>query len=154
MGVAFFFLGTSIGHLSISAAFIFAIGIIVANVPEGLLPTMSLSLARAVQKMAKRNALIKRLSSVETLGSTTVICTDKTGTLTTNEMSVTKIFINGKLIDVTGSRYEPAGNFYYRGRSLSGEEMNKNGMDIFLIRACSVTMQPYFLQNGMEKDGV
>ncbi|HHT9144878.1 MAG TPA: HAD-IC family P-type ATPase [Candidatus Wunengus sp. YC61] len=68
MGVAFFFLGTSIGHLSISAAFIFAIGIIVANVPEGLLPTMSLSLARAVQKMAKRNVLIKRLSSVETLG--------------------------------------------------------------------------------------
>ncbi len=131
MGVAFFFLGTSIGNLSVSAAFIFAIGIIVANVPEGLLPTMSLSLARAVQKMAKRNALIKRLSSVETLGSTTVICTDKTGTLTTNEMSVTKIFINGKLIDVTGSRYEPAGNFYYRGRSLSREEMNKNGMDIF-----------------------
>ena len=131
MGVAFFFLGTSIGNLSISAAFIFAIGIIVANVPEGLLPTMSLSLARAVQKMAKRNALIKRLSSVETLGSTTVICTDKTGTLTTNEMSVTKIFINGKLIDVTGSRYEPAGNFYYRGRSLSREEMNKNGMDTF-----------------------
>ncbi|MCQ3925747.1 MAG: cation-transporting P-type ATPase [Candidatus Jettenia caeni] len=131
MGVAFFFLGTYIGGLSITAAFIFAIGIIVANVPEGLLPTVTLSLAIAVQRMAKRNALIKKLSSVETLGSTTVICTDKTGTLTTNEMSVIRIFVNGKLINVSGARYEPAGNFYFRGISLSREEIRKNGMYLF-----------------------
>ncbi len=131
MGVAFFFLGTYIGGLGITAAFIFAIGIIVANVPEGLLPTVTLSLAMGVQRMARRNALIKKLSSVETLGSTTVICTDKTGTLTTSEMSVTKIFVNGKLINVSGTRYEPTGNFYFRGISLSREEMRKNGMYLF-----------------------
>lgn len=135
MGVAFFFLGTYIGKLSITAAFIFAIGIIVANVPEGLLPTVTLSLAMAVQRMAKRNALIKKLSSVETLGSTTVICTDKTGTLTTNEMTVTKIFVNGKFINVSGTRYEPAGNLYFRGISLSSAEMEKNGMHL-LFDAC------------------
>lgn len=131
MGITFFFLGTYIGKLSIAAAFIFAIGIIVANVPEGLLPTVTLSLAMGVQRMARRNALIKKLSSVETLGSTTVICTDKTGTLTTGEMSVTKIFVNGRLINISGTRYEPAGDFYVRGVSLSREEMRKNGMYLF-----------------------
>ncbi len=69
--------------------FLFAVGIIVANVPEGLLPTVTLALAMGSQRMAKRNALIKTLTSVETLGSVSVICTDKTGTLTKNEMTVT-----------------------------------------------------------------
>ncbi len=128
MGIVFFFLGTYIGKLSIAGAFLFAIGIIVANVPEGLLPTVTLSLAIGVQRMARRNALIKKLSSVETLGSTTVICTDKTGTLTTSEMTVTKIFVNGKLIHVSGTKYEPVGGFYYRGIILSREDMRKNGM--------------------------
>ncbi len=68
--------------------FLFAVGIIVANVPEGLLPTVTLALAMGSQRMAKRNALIKTLASVETLGSVSVICTDKTGTLTKNEMTV------------------------------------------------------------------
>jgi magnesium-transporting ATPase (P-type) len=130
MGILFFFLGTYIGKLSLAAAFIFAIGIIVANVPEGLLPTVSLSLAMAVQRMAKRNALIKRLSSVETLGCTTVICTDKTGTLTTNEISITKVWINGKTIDVSGARYEPIGKFYYKGMALSWDDMRRSGMHL------------------------
>ena len=128
MGVLFFFIGTSLGRLSLAAAFLFAIGIIVANVPEGLLPTVSLSLAMAVQRMVKRNVLIKRLSSVETLGCTTVICTDKTGTLTTNKMTATKIWVNGKVIEISGAHYEPAGSFYYLGISLSREEMRKNGL--------------------------
>lgn len=128
MGVAFFFLGTYIGHLSLTAAFIFAIGIIVANVPEGLLPTVSLSLAMAVQRMVKRNAIIKRLSSVETLGCTTVICTDKTGTLTTNAMTVTKVWVNGKVNDVSGIRYEPGGEFYQKGVALSRLEIREKGM--------------------------
>jgi Ca2+-transporting ATPase len=67
---------------------VFAIGIIVANVPEGLLPTVTLALALGVQRMAKRRALVRRLSAIETLSATTVICTDKTGTLTRNEMTV------------------------------------------------------------------
>lgn len=128
MGVLFFIIGTSLGKLSLAAAFLFAIGIIVANVPEGLLPTVSLSLAMAVQRMVKRNVLVKKLSSVETLGCTTVICTDKTGTLTTNEMTATKAWVNGKTVEIGGAHYEPAGNFYYQGVALSQEEMKENGL--------------------------
>lgn len=91
MGIVFFFIGQLIGK-GFWENFIFAIGIIVANVPEGLLPTVTLSLAMGSQRMAKRKALIKTLTSVETLGSVTVICTDKTGTLTQNKMEVKEIW--------------------------------------------------------------
>lgn len=95
LGVIFFIIGQSVG-LSFWANFMFAIGIIVANVPEGLLPTVTLSLAMATQRMAKRNALIRNLASVETLGSATVICTDKTGTLTQNKMSVRTVYLQNQ----------------------------------------------------------
>ncbi|MCE1196655.1 HAD-IC family P-type ATPase, partial [bacterium] len=95
IGIAFFFLGTKLGGLSTLSAFIFTIGITVANIPEGLLPTMSLALAMGVQRMAHRQVLVKNLPAVETLGSTTVICTDKTGTLTTNHISVTRLVADG-----------------------------------------------------------
>ncbi|HWR12763.1 MAG TPA: HAD-IC family P-type ATPase [Rectinemataceae bacterium] len=95
IGILFFFLGTKLGGLSVLSAFIFTIGITVANIPEGLLPTMSLALAMGVQRMAHRQVLVKNLPSVETLGSTTVICTDKTGTLTTNHISVTRLIADG-----------------------------------------------------------
>ncbi|MGD1049097.1 MAG: HAD-IC family P-type ATPase, partial [Candidatus Krumholzibacteriaceae bacterium] len=111
MGAAFFFVGTSLAKMSFVAASIFAIGIILGNVPEGLMPTVTMALALGVQRMAKRHALIKKLSSVETLGCTNVICTDKTGTLTTNQMCVRKIWLNGKVIEVEGSGYEPEGEF-------------------------------------------
>jgi sodium/potassium-transporting ATPase subunit alpha len=92
LGIIFFAAGELIGR-GFFNNFIFAIGIIIANVPEGLLPTVTLSLSIASQRMAKKNALIKRLSSVETLGSATVICSDKTGTLTKNDMSLEDIYI-------------------------------------------------------------
>ena len=97
LGVTFFLIGRSVG-LSFWENFIFAIGIIVANVPEGLLPTVTLSLAMAAQRMAKRNALIRHLPAVETLGAASVIVTDKTGTLTVNRMTVRVVhFAEGEM---------------------------------------------------------
>jgi len=92
VGLAFVPLGTVGAGLSLGDAVVFAIGLLVANVPEGLLPTITLALAAGVRTLARRGALVKRLSAVETLGSTTVICTDKTGTLTENRMRVTGIW--------------------------------------------------------------
>jgi calcium-translocating P-type ATPase len=92
IGVLFFGVGRFTG-VPFWDAFIFAIGIIVAMVPEGLLPTMTLALVLATQRMARRNVLIRHLPSVGTLGSTTVICTDKTGTLTQNRMLVQQLFL-------------------------------------------------------------
>ncbi|MBI4228279.1 MAG: HAD-IC family P-type ATPase, partial [Deltaproteobacteria bacterium] len=117
MGVVFFILGNYVANLTALQSFIFAIGIIVANVPEGLLPTVSLALAMAVQRMARRNVIIKRLSSVETLGCTTVICTDKTGTLTTNQVSVVRLWSNNKVLGVSGSGYDPAGEITNEGEA-------------------------------------
>ena len=90
VGIAFLPLGVYAG-LSWPEAFVFAVGLLVANVPEGLLPTITLALAGGVRSMARRGALVKRLSAVETLGSITVICTDKTGTLTANAMHVQEV---------------------------------------------------------------
>jgi len=92
LGITFFLLAFFIQDTFL-ASLIFAIGIIVANVPEGLLPTVTLALSLASRRMASRDALIKQLESVETLGSTTVICTDKTGTLTQNRMAVNSLIV-------------------------------------------------------------
>ena len=100
-GVLFFFLGTTLAGLSLAAAVTFAIGLLVANVPEGLLPTITLSLAGGVRRMAARRALVKRLTAVETLGSTDVICTDKTGTLTEGRMSVRILWVAGAELQLT-----------------------------------------------------
>ena len=91
-GLAFLPIGWLAAGLPLKDAFNFAIGLIVANVPEGLLPTITLALAVGVATLARRGALVKRLSAVETLGSTTVICTDKTGTLTENRMGAVRVW--------------------------------------------------------------
>jgi calcium-translocating P-type ATPase len=99
MGAAFIPIGTLVAGLSLGDAVNFAIGLLVANVPEGLLPTITLALAVGVRILARQGVLVKRISAVETLGSTSVICTDKTGTLTLNRMRVTRVWTPERVLD-------------------------------------------------------
>ena len=108
VGIAFFVVSLLVGTAAAEAV-VFAIGVTVALVPEGLLPTVTLSLAIGAQRMARRNALVRRLDAVETLGSTTFVCTDKTGTLTGNEMQVVEAWTPAGIARVTGTGYEPTG---------------------------------------------
>ncbi len=91
--------------------FMVAVSLAIAAVPEGLPAVVTISLALGMREMVKRHALIRKLASVETLGSATVICSDKTGTLTQNEMTVTRIWADGEVVNVTGSGYTPVGEF-------------------------------------------
>lgn len=119
--LAFWWLG-----MDLRACFVFCIGIIVANVPEGLLPAVSLSLAVGVRRMAMQNALVRKLSAVEALCATSVICTDKTGTITMNEVTVKKIWLPEQEIEVSGSGYEKQGEVV-----IVDIEMNKQ-IELFL----------------------
>lgn len=94
------------------------VSLAVAAVPEGLPAIMSLVLALGVQRMARRNAVVKRLSSVETLGSASVVCTDKTGTLTTNQMTIQRVVTASGVVDLGGVGYDPAGSATSKGREL------------------------------------
>jgi Ca2+-transporting ATPase len=97
---------------------VFGIALAVAVVPEALPAVVTISLALGVQRLVRRRALMRRLAAVETLGSTSVICTDKTGTLTRDEMTVRRLYVAGLFVDVTGSGYEPAGQFHTAGVGL------------------------------------
>ena len=123
IGILFFLASVFLVDTPLLRAVVFSIGMIVAFVPEGLLPTVTLSLAMGVQRMAKRHALIKRLSAVETLCCATVICTDKTGTLTQNEMTVTRLYFQGQSLEVTGIGYQNQGEIFgVKGGPLEGDQ--------------------------------
>jgi Ca2+-transporting ATPase len=110
--------------------FLTSVSLAVAAVPEGLPAVVTIALALGVTRMVRRHALIRKLPAVETLGSATVICTDKTGTLTKNEMTVTKLFVGDKVFDVTGEGYEPVGEIRESSaetRVLSSELSNEGG---------------------------
>jgi magnesium-transporting ATPase (P-type) len=104
-----FVLGTWLRGMSAAETFLAAVGLAVAAIPEGLPAILTITLAIGVQRMARRQAVIRRLPAVETLGSVTVICTDKTGTLTRNEMTVQSVVCAGQPFDVEGAGYAPVG---------------------------------------------
>ena len=106
-------------RLSLSTSILFAIGVMICLVPEGFQLTVSLSLVLTARKMAERNVVVKRLSSVETAGSMTVLCVDKTGTITSGEMMVKTLWAAGKVFEVTGDGYSPGGRITFNGRRIS-----------------------------------
>ena len=102
----------------ITEVFIIAISLAIAAVPEGLPAVVTISLALGMREMVQRHALIRKLSSVETLGSATIICSDKTGTLTQNEMTVTRVWADDQFVQVTGTGYAPNGEFQVDGKKV------------------------------------
>ena len=128
VGIIFFIMALVLAGIDPAESFIFGLGMIVAFVPEGLLPTVTLALAMGTQRMAKRHALIKKLSAVETLGCTSVICTDKTGTLTQNEMTVRALWLPstdqtaGLAYSLGGTGYEPIGELSLGDAKVDAEQ--------------------------------
>lgn len=106
---------------ALNLSILFAISIAAACVPQGLPSQITVALSLGVGRLARKNAVVKKLSAVETLGSTTVICTDKTGTLTKNEMTITLCYAYGREFAVQGSGYEPYGNIFEMGKKMTGD---------------------------------
>src|SRR4030043_1304134 len=122
VGIVFFVASMLWLHLDFYSSILFMIGVMVACVPEGLQVTVSSALAINVLKMVKQNVLVKRLSAVQTLGSVTVICTDKTGTITKGEMTVEKLWVKERTVNVSGLGYNPTGDFTLKGKMLKVSE--------------------------------
>ena len=122
VSIVFFSAALLVMRLNLLASILFAIGVMISLVPEGFQLTVSLSLALTALKMAKRNVVVKRLSSVETAGSMTVLCVDKTGTITSGEMMVKKVWAAGKVFEVTGDGYSPDGYINFNGKKIGRRE--------------------------------
>jgi magnesium-transporting ATPase (P-type)/formate/nitrite transporter FocA (FNT family) len=125
MSAVFFVLGYYFRDFTAVEMFMAVVSLAVASIPEGLPAIMTITLALGVKRMAKRNAIIRRLPAVETLGSVTVICSDKTGTLTRNEMTVAKVIMAQKNFSVSGVGYKPEGEFSIDKDNGNGDNGNK-----------------------------
>ena len=122
VGTAFFIASFLFLKVPLATSILFMIGVMVCCVPEGLQVTVSSALAINVLKMVKQNVVVKRLSAVQTLGSVTVICTDKTGTITKGEMTVNKLWVYDVAVDVSGLGYRPEGQFTVNGQPLTTKQ--------------------------------
>ena len=122
VAAVFFVVAKILVNLNVMDSLLFAIGVMVSLVPEGFQLTLSLSLALTALAMSKKNVVVKRLSSVETLGSTTVMCVDKTGTITSGEMMVKKLWANGEVFEVSGDGYSPQGFVTIQDRRINRAE--------------------------------
>ncbi|UCH51017.1 MAG: calcium-transporting P-type ATPase, PMR1-type [Chloroflexota bacterium] len=135
-------IGVLRGH-EILEMLIWGVSLAVAAVPEALPAVVTISLALGVQRMVRRNALIRKLPAVETLGSTTFICSDKTGTLTQDQMTIRRIYVEDKLIDVTGVGYEPKGEFTFDDKKLHIEKEKALQMLLQIGSLCNDTTLKY-----------
>ncbi len=125
-----------------------AAALAVAAIPEGLPAVVTITLSVGVSRMAKRNAIIRKLPAVETLGSVTVICSDKTGTLTKNEMTVKKVYTFERVYEVTGTGYDPNGDFLIDGISVQGADIS---LDLTLLIGMLCNESEAYLENGVWK---
>jgi Ca2+-transporting ATPase len=132
---------------AVAEMFIWGVALAVAVIPEALPAVVTISLALGVRRMVKRRALIRKLSAVETLGATTIICSDKTGTLTQDEMTIRKIYANGKLFDVSGSGYVPRGIFTIDGNAINPNQDRDLSNLFYAGVLCNDTV---LQQNGKE----
>lgn len=115
-------------HMSLYGNFLFALALAVSVVPEGLPAAISVALSLGMKKLLKGNVLAKKLNAVETLGSVNIICTDKTGTITRNELTVTKAVVNDQIVDVSGVGYDPVGKFSVGGKEVAAENIKNLGL--------------------------
>lgn len=139
-----FIIGAFVHNLGLETMFMTAISLAVSAIPEGLPAVLTITLALGVSRMAKQKAIVRKLASVETLGSTTVICSDKTGTLTRNEMTAKQITYGDSVIDISGSGYAPTGEFTMYGEPVTPRE---NGDVDLLLRIGFLNNDAHLLES-------